>query len=215
MPIPADMLKVVKFLRNNVKTLSNLGLSGGIVAVNSRINSDLFDCPEKNYQLYGYMFLIVPCVILYKINLLIVADKLNPHGFYKTIKEKAKKETKFTIFRNVVLPTISRGFVAPLVWLILSFAQADYYICATVGPGPEKRGNLTAIEAEDLEERISTSKSRSQIVAWILLGVVVLWTFKVKALQKPNEGKLIEVVTFVYFFCQLPLLKRDMSRNAP
>ena len=202
MAVPAGMLKavahnptVVNFLRNNVKTLSNLGLSGGIVAVNSRINSDLFDCPEKNYQLYGYMFLIVPCVILYIINLLIVADKLNPHGFYKTIKEKAKKETKFTIFRNVVLPTISRGFVAPLVWLILSFAQGDYYICATVGPGPEKRGNLTAIE--DLEERISTSKSRLQIVAWILLGVMVLWTFKVKALQKPNEGKLTAVVTFV------------------
>ena len=202
MAVPAGMLKavahnptVVNFLRNNVKTLSNLGLSGGIVVINSRINSDLFDCPEKNYQLYGYMFLIVPCVILYIINLLIVADKLNPHGFYKTIKEKAKKETKFTIFRNVVLPTISRGFVAPLVWLIASFAQGDYYICATVGPGPEKRGNLTAIE--DLEERISTSKSRLQIVAWILLGVMVLWTFKVKALQKPNEGKLTKVVTFV------------------
>ena len=196
MGIPDEILKVLEFLGNNIKTLSNLGLSGSVVAINSRINSELFQCPENNYQLYGYMFLIVPCIILYKINLLIVADKLDPHGFYRSIREKAKKETKFAIFRNVVLPVLSRGLVAPLVWLIVSFAQADYYTCATVGPGPEKRGNLTAIEAEDLEERISTSKSRSQIVAWILLLVVVLWTFTVKALQKP-KGKLTEVVTFI------------------
>ena len=197
MAVGVEVLKGIQFLRKNVKTLLNLGLSGSVVAINAKIKSDLFDCPVENHQLYGYVYLIAPCVILYFVNLLVVANKLNPHGFLQTIKEKLQKETKFTVFRDVILPSVSRAFAAPLAWLIVSFAQGDYYICATVGPGPEKRYNLNEDEKQDLAVRIAASKSTSQIVAWFLLGVAVLWTFKVKALKTKDEGELTQMKSFL------------------
>ena len=200
MSVGVEVRKGIQFLRKNVKTLSNLGLSGSVVAINAKIKSDLFDCPVENHQLYGYVYLIAPCIILHFVNLLVVANKLNPHGFLQTIKEKLQKETKFTVFRDVILPSVSRALAAPLAWLIISFAQGDYYICATVGPGPEKRYNLNEDEKQELTLRIAESKSTSQIVAWFLLGVAVLWIFKVKALKTEDEGELTQTKSFLLLF---------------
>ena len=197
MSVGVEVRKGIQLLGKNVKTLLNLGLSGSVVAINAKIKSDLFDCPVENHQLYGYVYLIAPCIILYFVNLLVVANKLNPHGFLQTIKEKLQKETKFTVFRDVILPSVSRALAAPLAWLIISFAQGDYYICATIGPGPEKRYNLNEDEKQELTLRIAESKSTSQIVAWFLLGVAVLWTFKVKALKTKDEGELTQMKSFL------------------
>lgn len=149
MTVGIEVLKGIKFLRKNGKSLLNLGLSGSVVAINAKIKSEFFDCPVENHQLYGYLYLIAPCIILYMINLLVVANKLNPHGFLQTIKEKLQKETKCAVFSNTILPSVSRAFAAPLAWLTVSFAQADYYICATVGPGPEKRQDLNEDEGKN------------------------------------------------------------------
>ena len=99
------------------------------------------------------------------VNLLVVGNKLNPHGFLKTIKEKLQKETKCAVFSNVILPRVSRAFAAPLAWLTASFAQADYYICATVGPDPEKRQDLNEDEGQELAKIIARSKGESQTAA--------------------------------------------------
>ena len=78
MAVGVEVLKGIKFLRKNVKTLLNLGLSGSVVAINAKVKSEFFDCPMENHQQYGYLYLIAPCVILYFVNLLVVAKKLTP-----------------------------------------------------------------------------------------------------------------------------------------
>ena len=73
-----------------------------------------------------------------------------------------------------------RVFVAPIVWLIVSFAQADYYVCAKVGPNPDNKTGLVSMAEKDmLEQMMETTKTESQFIAWGLSVGMVLVIFLV------------------------------------
>ena len=182
-------VQALKFVAKNIKSFLGLGLAGIAVGVNLKINSQFFDCPGKNYQPYGYMFLFAPCVFLLFVGMIIV--RVHPKRLMNAIAQQKPGTSKFGTFRNVINPALSRPLAAPFAWLIVSLAQADYFVCATVGPGPEKRRNLTITEANDLTEKIEEYKGYSQIAAWGVLMVAALWAFKVIALQDDKEGSLI------------------------
>ena len=187
-----QLLIVLAFVAQNTKSFFNLGLTGIAVGVNIRVNSVLFDCPGMGYKPYGYMFLFAPCVILLFVNMIVVS--FHPRRLLHAVTRQNKEMSKFGIFRNVVNPSISSVLAGPFAWLIVSLAQADYLVCATVGPGPEKRVNLTITEAKDLMIRIEESKAQSQIAAWALLITAALWTCIVIALQDHKEGNYIIII---------------------
>ncbi|KAJ7378018.1 cation channel [Desmophyllum pertusum] len=135
-----QLLKGFKFVAQNIKSLLSLGLAGIAVGLNLRINSEFFDCPGKNYKPYGYMFLFAPCVILLLVGMIIV--RLDPKRLTNAVAQQKPGTSKLGTFRNVINPALSRPLAAPFAWLIVSMAQADYFVCATVGPGPPRKEEI-------------------------------------------------------------------------
>lgn len=178
-PISRLLNTISDALTNNPATLANLVLTGITVGLNVLLESELFDCPQERSEAYGYMFLIAPCIILLFANMLVIVVDWNP---CKLLVEALSGNDIIATCFKATIPSITRVFVAPIVWLIVSFANTDYYVCAKVGPRPEKL-NLTPNETKALEDRIAETKTESQIIAWALFIVMVFATFVVIALE--------------------------------
>ena len=181
-PITKLLEPIKEFLSKNQNTLTNLVLSGITVGLNVLLNSELFDCPVEKHEIYGYLFLFAPFIVLLAANMLLIVVDWNP------IKLFSKPPQNAEIF-TVTLPSVTRVFVAPIVWLIVSLAETDYYVCANVGPGPDKLENLSTNETEALKARIAETKTESQIIAWGLFLAMVSLTFLIICLENVCAGK--------------------------
>ena len=150
-----ELLKTITgFLANNRINLTNLVLSGITAGLNVLLEEELFDCPKEDFRTYGYMFLFAPFIIFLLVNMMAIV----------TVWDL----TKIT----PVIPTIPRVFVAPILWLIVSFAESSYYVCAKVGRKPT---NESEKEAEDFENMMAKSKTESQYIAWgLFIGMVAV-----------------------------------------
>ena len=209
-PISKLLKTITEFLSNNQTTLTNLVLSGITVGFNVLLNSEIFDCPVKKYENYGFLFLFVPFVILFFASILVVV--WNPR--FKLCSEACRswKDCKCIKCFRVTTTSVTRVLVAPIVWLIVSFAETDYYVCAKVGPGPDKfeelSMNLTTDETEAKNALIAETKTESQIIAWALFVSMVAVTFLVIAVCEKGKTRgylsrtLIPTVHHTSYFCR-------------
>ena len=180
-PISKLLKTITEFLSKNQNTLTNLVLSGITVGLNVLLNSEVFDCPVKKYETYGCLFLFAPFIILIFANMLVIVVDWNPLKLFSEPPQNAEHGERRCFTET--LPSVTRVFVAPIVWLIVSMAETDYYVCAKVGPGPDKFENLSTNETEALKARIAETKTESQIIAWALFLTMVFVTFAVIALK--------------------------------
>lgn len=158
---------ISNFMKGNKITLTNLVVTLVTVALNVLLDDDIFDCPQKDFKAYGYMFLIFPCVILLFANMMVIVTDWNPLNL-------------LTVPPKDIVASVLRVFVAPIVWLIVSFAEADYYVCAKVGPNPDNKTGLFSMAEKDmLEQMMETTKTESQFIAWGLSVGMVLAIFLV------------------------------------
>lgn len=178
---------IKEFLSKNQNTLTNLVLSGITVGLNVLLNSELFDCPVKKHETYGYLFLFAPFIVLLAANMLLIVVDWNPLNLFSKPPQNAEHGVRRCF--TVTLPSVTRVFVAPIVWLIVSLAETDYYVCANVGPGPDKLENLSTNETEALKARIAETKTESQIIAWGLFLAMVSSTFLIICLENVCAGK--------------------------
>ncbi len=200
-PIGKLLETITDFLADNKSTLTNLVLSGITVGLNVLLNSELFDCPVEKSNTYGYLFLFAPFIILVFANMLVIVDDWNPLNLCFEVKGKNKKSqnqnqkvngkirVKEGICCKTTIPSMTRVFVAPVVWLIVSFAETDYYVCGKVGAGPNKMKNLTAYEIDALNDLIAKTKTESQIIAWALFIGMVCLTFLVICFENLFGGE--------------------------
>ena len=169
-PIGKLLTTITDFLDNNKITLTNLALAGITVGLDILLEDELFDCPKEGFSTYGYMFLIAPCFILLLANMMAIVTVWDPREICSELAEKKNKK-KEHCFKET-LPSLARVFVAPVVWLIVSFAESSYYVCAKLGPTPT---NQTEKEAEDFKDMISKTKRESQLIAWgVFIGMVAV-----------------------------------------
>lgn len=168
-PISKLLNPISDALINNPARLASIVLTGMTMGSNALLDLEIFDCPKEKNDTYGYLFLIAPCIILFFANMLVISETVN-------------EESTIPSVRRVLL-----WFVAPVVWLIVSFYSTDYYVCAKVGPGPEKL-NLTTKETKALEDRIAETKTESQIIAWALFIGMMFVTFVVIACSPRSKS---------------------------
>ena len=171
-------------MSNNPATLPNLVLAAVTTGFNILLDDEVFDCPKEGFKTYGYTFLLSPCVILLFVNMMVIVETWNPFKICSELKESAsKKEHLF----KVTLLSVARVFVAPIMWLIVSFADSSYYVCAKVGPN--NSANLNTSEAKALEDMIASTKKESQVIAWGLFIGMVSLIFLLIALENWFSGK--------------------------
>ena len=153
--------KVFSLIQSNSITLRNLVVAASTYGLERLLNAKAFNCPEMNYQQYGFTFLFAPVVILFGVNLLVIGEiwKLSSRLFVKRYRRRGDCVAR-------LLPSLLKACVGPAVWLIVAFLEEDYFVCAKLGP---RTGTS--------EQQIAQCKSQSHVLAFIVLvGLVILGT---------------------------------------
>ena len=162
-------------------TLKNLLLSAVVVCLELLLSSNVFDCPIKDHALYGTAFLLAPIVIIFVINVIVLSDVWKLTDTCCVGQYRQNGEFCYWVCRNFVRV---KALVGPAVWLIASFADSTYYVCATLGPDIEKRNLTNVTEIKKLEAEFALAKSKSHSWAWLVFVVVVIMTAVVMVLKK-------------------------------
>lgn len=144
----------------------------------------IFVCPIQHYSLYGNLFIYGPAVVLFCISLLV------SENFWHLT-------TGFCRCRKVLIWYIWNSrksvFIAtllPLVWLIVAFADAQYYICSKVGSIEKAEEEAKTDEAKNaLAIKISNVRMESQVISWALLVSVVVLTTVVLTINRFFKSK--------------------------
>jgi len=193
-------------LSDNSITLRNLLFSAVVVGLELLLNSQLFDCPLKNHVFYGTTFLVAPFFIVFITNVLLVGEVWKVTNRCCVEQYRRCGECCFW-----VCPNVFKALIGPCVWLIASFADTEYYVCAAVGQDVDKRNLTNATEIEYLEAEFAQAKSTSHILAWFFFSLMVTGTAIVmctkKCCLKGNvllEGKSCFVSTICFIFAKKP-----------
>lgn len=155
-------------IQNNTITLRNVVVAGSTYGLERLLNAGVFHCPDNGYRRYGFAFLFGPVLILFCINLLVIGEvwKLSSRRHVKRYRRRGD-------FTAGVLPSILKACVGPAVWLIVAFLEEDYYLCATIGPSPQKEMKQHENVVLDRKRMVDESKSQSHLWAWVILITLV------------------------------------------
>ena len=166
--------KAFSLIQNNSITTRNLVVSFATYGLERLLNAKAFNCPEETHKLYGFTLLFAPVIILFCINVLVIGEvwKLSSRMCVKRYKRHGDCLAR-------VVPSLLKACVGPAVWLIVTFLEEDYYLCAMLGPVP-RRGNDTlksGRETVEWRQSLEDCKSLSHIWAWtVLVALVILGT---------------------------------------
>ncbi|XP_031564464.1 calcium homeostasis modulator protein 5-like [Actinia tenebrosa] len=103
----------------------------------------VFRCPCENHLAYGLLFLLGPTFVL-----LVAGILLNPNTWWlcnvRRFKHQhddadqncpcKKSKQRFCRVLVLVIDILSKALISPTLWLILSFLQKTFFICAVFGP---------------------------------------------------------------------------------
>ena len=159
-----------RFIQNQNTTLRNLLVAVSTYGLERLLNAKAFNCPEKNHQQYGFVFLFVPVVILFCVNVLVLGEiwNLSSRMFVKRYRRRGDCVAR-------VLPTLLKACVGPAVWLIVALREENYYLCAKLGP-VSSRNNETLSEKKNvnMKKNVEQCKSEAQVLAWFVFGGITI-----------------------------------------
>ena len=155
-------------LSNNPTTLKNLVLSSVTVGLEVLLNKEFFNCPLEDHKRYGLAFIFAPVFILFFANILIIGNiwELSSRCFIRRYQRRGECFAR-------LIPDTFKALVGPGVWLLATFADTEYYVCATVGPDAVKRNLTDGDEIKELENKMDAAKSTSHLWAWLVFVVMV------------------------------------------
>lgn len=167
--IPEIYNYIKDFIKSGEMPIKSALISLLVYSVKEFFKQKIFVCPLQRYSLYGNLFIYGPAVVLFCISLLI------SENFWHLT-------TGVCRCRRVILWNSRKtAFIAslpPVVWLILVFADANYYICTKVGSRKAAKAEADTDAAKDaLLLKISNARTESQVISWVLfISVVILAT---------------------------------------
>ena len=160
----------------------------------------VFSCPCEGHFVYGMAFLWVPALLLFFPGILLDSS------LWKHPRQNAKKKN-LRYFTTLVdtLKAFIRASIAPVAWLVLSFLQQQYYVCAYFGPPLESAATNTSdkcyfalgARSKQLEE---SYKIRSQIAGLSLMLTAMLILFISTCIQRCiRKGKHLWIPSHEYY----------------
>ena len=144
-------------------------LSVVVLALKQGVNKLVFKCPEQNYKLYSALFTFVPAVMLFCLGLMISKAFWEIAVGCICLRPGTRRRTSWKRSRKYVYLCC----LAPVVWFLFVFVDADYYVCFTLG-SLEARLNSTT---DPLEEyailfEFESAKAESHIIALVMLAAM-------------------------------------------
>ena len=161
-------------VKDSIKTvqlpLKKGALSGGVVVMKLGLSKLAFQCPEQNYGVYSMLFIIAPAVLLLCLALMLskpfwhltLGSCFLPRRFRQSIWRRYRKSLYLCL-------------LAPIVWLLFVYVQADYYVCYKLG-AVEQRYNRTSnpLEKSMVLLEIESIEAESHMIAIVMVVVVAL-----------------------------------------
>jgi hypothetical protein len=136
------------FFQGSKKTIIFSSLTVFTLILEEIFESVVFRCPCENHLFYGLLFLVGPAAILFVAGILLNS---NTWWFFSLRKVKRqRKELNCTCKHSkqrrccqglvIIGEILCKALISPTIWLILSFLQKTFFVCAAFGP-VTKRGN--------------------------------------------------------------------------
>ncbi|XP_067241368.1 calcium homeostasis modulator protein 2-like [Chanodichthys erythropterus] len=178
------------------------GLIGlGTVVSQTAYNILAFDCPclpKKNY-LYGLAAIGVPALGFFVIGVMLNQNTWDVVSECRTRKcRKLSLTAAFALLGSIV----GRAVVAPITWTVISLLRGEAYVCAfsefmklssldifsSTTPGPEIMARFPCKDVPapfmnysgEVERQL---KYESQLLGWLLLGIISLSIFLILCLK--------------------------------
>lgn len=161
-----------------------------LYGVKEFLNDIVFSCPDKNFEIYGSLFIFGPSVFLFCLSLLASTPFWQVVTGCCLLRYREQKilwsKTKNGVFV---------AFMPPVIWIIYAFVERDYYVCAKLGPlnAALARANSSA-ERNAINQEFSQARTLSELIAWgLLLGLAIFATLFVTIYRvfKPIDPKLL------------------------
>lgn len=134
------------------------------------VTKTFYQCPEVGYRLYGGLFLFGPGACFF-----VLALVLN-NSFWDSVTGCYRGNFDRKHVYRKTLKALVKSCLIGLVWLVLAFANAQFYVCFRLGPMPSQDvlKNMEKDQREKMQKNFNEIKSRSTIIAWLLFLSVVL-----------------------------------------
>lgn len=173
MDIAEIVFEIYEYIKGTLKSgetpVKSLAISIAVYFAQEFFKLNIFICPVQYYRVYGNLFLFGPAVVLFCISVLV-----SESFWHLTTGAVCCRRVIWWKHRKIIY----LAALPPLIWLILVFGDANYYICAKIGPlkTAQASANTTATK-EALYLKISNARAESQIIAWgLLISLVIIAT---------------------------------------
>ena len=161
------------FAKSNEVPLKSIVAALLLYGVKEFLSIIVFSCPDSNYEVYGYLFIFGPSVLLFCLSLLASTAFWQAVTGCCLLRCRGKRRLWLKARNSLYV-----AFMPPVIWLIYAFVEENYYVCAKLGPQASAlaKANTTA-KKEAVNTEFSQMKTESQLIAWgLLLGLVILST---------------------------------------
>lgn len=132
-----------------------------------------YSCPATGYRAYGALFLFGPGLCFFMLSLLF------NEPFFKTVRGCCRRNFDHArVFRSTAR-ALRRSIFVALVWILLAFANTQFYLCFRLGPEPSKERlkNMSELEREKIRMLISEEKTRSAVICWFIFLSAIFFAF--------------------------------------
>ncbi|EDO43444.1 predicted protein [Nematostella vectensis] len=168
--MPAEIFsEIYAFLKTTVKSsevpVKSIIISLLVYAVKEFFKEAIFSCPAKGHNLYGNLFLYGPAAILFCFSLLV-----SESFWHATTSTCSGRRLVWWKSRKYIYLAI----LPPIIWLIVAFADGQYFVCSELGPLSTALAAANTSQAvTHVHETFANARTTSQIVAWGLLLCVM------------------------------------------
>lgn len=131
-----------------------------------------YSCPESGHRAYGALFLFGPGLCFFVLSLLLNKSFLN------TVSGCWKRRNMSQVCWSTI-KALKTGIFVAFVWLVLAFANTQFYLCFSLGPEPSK-DRLDKMDEKKRKEKLmlfSNEKTRSTVICWSLFLSAICFAF--------------------------------------
>lgn len=124
-----------------------------------------YECPEENYYFYGSLYIYGPAVFF----LCFAFVFSGPFWEFVTSCCRLHCNKRLLLSPKSAID-IYLAISSPFLWVACALIEKDYYVCTFYGPiSFEDRANTWTSTSQPSERLLRNAKSRSQVLAWVIV----------------------------------------------
>lgn len=165
------------FFNKSKKTFIYLSLIVFTLVLEEVFQKVVFRCPCHYHFYYGLLFLLGPSMFLFMLGILLNGNTWKLLKMFRRQRlDEESHDTRHKCLQvsRIVGEILFKALLSPLVWLVLSFLQKKFYVCAVFGP---VAGEIKKMAIPPCNKATKNPFSEAQLMAfsqmWGLLLLII------------------------------------------